>query len=150
LANSSESILELSQVYPYIYPTADGTFFILSGFKGEIALRSEFLNSFQPNDQRLSTWVSSFDGVNFYPYKYKVFLVLDEPNFPETLVFLRLAEWYLLRAQARTGLGDEEGAKSDLTLIRHRAGLPDTDANDATALKTAIENERRFEFFCEM
>ena len=62
---------------------------------------------------------------------------------------LRLAEQYLIRAEARAQQNNISGSQSDLNLIRNRAGLVNTAANDKTALLTAIEHERQVELFTE-
>lgn len=61
----------------------------------------------------------------------------------------RLAEQYLIRAEARAQQGDATGAKADINAIRNRAGLPDTDADGQASILAAIEHERRIEFFTE-
>jgi hypothetical protein len=63
---------------------------------------------------------------------------------------LRIAEQYLIRAEARAELGtDLSGALDDLNAIRGRAGVPlSTDASQA-GLLLQIENERRVEFAVE-
>jgi len=62
---------------------------------------------------------------------------------------LRLAEQYLIRAEARAQQNNVGGAQSDLNTIRTRAGLPNTTANDKTSLLAAIIHERQVELFSE-
>lgn len=62
---------------------------------------------------------------------------------------LRLAEQYLIRAEARVHLDNFNGAKEDVNLIRQRAGLPGTTANNGPALLNAIAHERQVELFTE-
>lgn len=62
---------------------------------------------------------------------------------------LRIAEQYLIRAEARAHLGDLEGALEDLNVIRTRAGLDPSAAATQEDILLAIENERRFEFALE-
>jgi starch-binding outer membrane protein, SusD/RagB family len=62
---------------------------------------------------------------------------------------MRLAEVYLIRAEARAQKEDIAGAQSDLNKIRSRAGLMDTPANDKASLLAAIEQERMVELFTE-
>jgi hypothetical protein len=61
----------------------------------------------------------------------------------------RLAEQYLIRAEARAQQGNVSGSQSDLNAIRTRAGLPNTTANDKASLLTAIQHERQVEMFTE-
>jgi starch-binding outer membrane protein, SusD/RagB family len=62
---------------------------------------------------------------------------------------LRLAEQYLIRAEANLKLGDLAGAASDINTIRSRAGLGNTPASTETDLLHAIAQERRIELFTE-
>jgi len=60
-----------------------------------------------------------------------------------------LAEQYLIRAEARTNLGNINGAQEDLNIIRNRAGLDNTTASTPSELLIAILKERYVELFTE-
>jgi hypothetical protein len=62
---------------------------------------------------------------------------------------LRLAEIYLIRAEARARLNNLSGSLSDINAIRSRAGLSPSVASNQSDLLLAIENERRYEFLWE-
>ena len=62
---------------------------------------------------------------------------------------LRIAEMYLIRAEARAQLDNVEGSLSDLNAVRKRANVPLSTAAGAAELLLAIENERRVEFALE-
>src|SRR3546814_2883222 len=65
---------------------------------------------------------------------------------------LRLAERYLIRAEARARqdkLAGPDGATFDINAIRLRSGLDATDALTKEQLLAAIEQERRVELFAE-
>ncbi|WP_028297388.1 RagB/SusD family nutrient uptake outer membrane protein [Olivibacter sitiensis] len=62
---------------------------------------------------------------------------------------IRIAELYLIRAEAKANLGDSNGALTDLNEVRNRAGLADSQAEGQDAILLAIENERRLEFGLE-
>lgn len=62
---------------------------------------------------------------------------------------IRIAEQYLIRAEAAAELGLLEQARVDLDAVRTRAGISSTTATDAAELLLAIENERRLEFGLE-
>lgn len=62
---------------------------------------------------------------------------------------IRIAELYLIRAEARAQTGALTGALADLNAIRERAGIAKSTAATAEALQLAIENERRIEFALE-
>ena len=55
----------------------------------------------------------------------------------------------MIRAEARAQLNKISEAQEDINAIRHRAGLPDTQAADKNALLQAIELERKHELFTE-
>lgn len=62
---------------------------------------------------------------------------------------LRIAEQYLIRAEARAQLDNLEGALADLDAVRDRAGLTASTATTQGDILLAIENERRLEFAFE-
>ncbi|HTI93008.1 MAG TPA: RagB/SusD family nutrient uptake outer membrane protein [Puia sp.] len=62
---------------------------------------------------------------------------------------IRIAELYLIRAEARANLNELPGALSDLNAIRTRAGLGGSTAVSQGDILLAIENERRIEFALE-
>ena len=62
---------------------------------------------------------------------------------------LRLAEQYLIRAEARARQAKIPEAIADLNAVRARAGVGATTATTAAQLLLAIENERRVEFAFE-
>ncbi len=62
---------------------------------------------------------------------------------------LRLAELYLIRAEARAQQNNFTGSLSDINAIRSRAGLTPSAANNTSDLLLAVENERRYEFLWE-
>jgi hypothetical protein len=67
----------------------------------------------------------------------------------EYTVVLRLAEQYLIRAEARAQQGNLLDAQADLNIIRSRAGLSDRSINNVDLLLTAIMHERQVELFSE-
>jgi len=63
---------------------------------------------------------------------------------------LRIAEQYLIRAEARTEQGvDLSGALKDLNVVRERAGLKDVSYKTKSEILQAIFDERRVEFALE-
>lgn len=117
------------------------------------------LNAFETGDQRLTNWTGSkvrvVGGVNqtqYYPYKYKNRLSTVAPA--EDQMVLRLAEMYLIRAEAAAHLGgggNLEQALTDVNTIRLRAGLPAStaDVTSQAAVLNAVMKERQTELFCE-
>jgi hypothetical protein len=62
---------------------------------------------------------------------------------------LRIAELYLIRAEARARQAELVGAISDLNAVRIRSGIAPTTAATQGDVLLAIENERRLEFAYE-
>ncbi|UOE46824.1 RagB/SusD family nutrient uptake outer membrane protein [Mucilaginibacter sp. SMC90] len=62
---------------------------------------------------------------------------------------IRIAEEYLIRAEANAQLNKLDDARIDLNAVRDRAGLTATTAVSQTDVLLAIENERRIEFALE-
>ena len=84
----------------------------------------------------------------YYPYKYKNNTNATASNY-ELQVFFRLAEQYLIRAEARAHLSDIEGALADINAIRSRAGVEPVEASTTAEVLTLVEEERRKELFIE-
>jgi len=153
LANSREAIWQLQPVNTGQNTQDAITFVLTSGPNNNLnpVFLSPFLfNAFKENDLRFSHWigVDSSTGKKYYfPYKYKQ-AVFGQPV-TEYLMVLRIAEQYLVRAEARVQQGEISGAASDLNAIRLRAGLSQTSATTRETLLTAIQNERQVELFTE-
>jgi hypothetical protein len=148
LKNSLEAIWQLQPVHEGIN-TNEGELFILSGNPGSVSLSQQVMDAFEPGDQRKTSWTGSItttSGTYYFPYKYKVF---NAPTLSEYSMVLRLAELYLIRAEARARQGNISGAQDDLDTIRARAGLPPTTATDQASLLAAILHERQVELFTE-
>jgi hypothetical protein len=80
-----------------------------------------------------------------YGIKYHRIATSDD-NVP----LLRLAEMYLIRAEANARLGTADATvQADINVVRARAGLAATAAAGQAALLTAILNERRWELAFE-
>jgi len=148
LNTSAETIFQLARQNNN---TSEGNVFIPGS--GSIlplfALTSTLLDAFEAGDQRKADWVNS-NTVNgqtyYYPYKYKA---RNSDALSEYYVVLRLAEVYLVRAEARAEQNNITGALADLNMIRNRAGLPSSLAANTTDLLSAIRQERRVELFAE-
>ena len=66
------------------------------------------------------------------------------------ILIFRLADMYLLRAEANAKLGNSGPAVNDLDMIRSKAGVPGyTGATDRTSMMEAIFQERAIEFVGE-
>src|SRR4030095_4076302 len=103
LLDSHEAILQLSTVQASVNTWEGNTILPVSDLAMPTYLvRPELLNDFEPGDRRREHWIQgrSFDGDSlFYPYKYKVFG--NYAPISESYIILRLADLYLIRAEAR-------------------------------------------------
>lgn len=142
LVNNTEAIFQLWSTFR---PNERATFRFVN-IPNLRAIRPEFVNSFEDGDLREATWISLTPSGYYRTLKYNI--VADLPPLQYSTV-LRIAEQYLIRAEARAYQNNISGAQADINIIRHRAGLGDTSANDQTSLLLAIEQERKFEFFNE-
>ncbi|MCS3800134.1 RagB/SusD family nutrient uptake outer membrane protein [Niastella sp. OAS944] len=169
LKNSREAIWQLQPTNAFFNTQEAITFIIPSSGPNSsipVYLSKDLLNSFELNDQRkvYGNWIDTtiyqsasgiLDTVAF-PFKYKVSLPdnsitsnTGSTNMTEYLMVFRLAEQYLIRAEARAQQGKFDMAKSDLNIIRNRAGLDNTTVNDKSALLAGIFKERQTELFTE-
>jgi hypothetical protein len=159
--NSSEAIWQLSTPLPAANngATPDGNSFILTSSPTNVAMSTILKNSFEQGDQRAVIWIDSFKTntvpqvTYYFPYKYKVNSKSPAaPSIPEYVMVLRLAEQYLIRAEARAQENNLTGSASDLNIIRNRAGLAniaDSIASTKSSMLNAILHERQVEFFAE-
>jgi starch-binding outer membrane protein, SusD/RagB family len=97
-------------------------------------------------DDRFAAWVKTSPTGRAYAVKYVSNVAGANTEFA---VVLRLAEQYLIRAEARAQLNDLTGAIADINRIRTRAGLRNTPAATKNDLLLAIEHERQIELFME-
>jgi len=150
--NSLETIWQLKPVIPGMN-TPQGQLFILNGTPNgtsrRVSMTTGLVEAFESGDLRAQKWVGVFaspSGTWHYPFKYKAGPgnVLKEYS-----TVFRLAEQYLIRAEARAQLGDLQNARADLDAIRSRAGLEASTAITQAELLLAIEQERRIELFGE-
>jgi len=150
--NSKETIWQLQP--PANSNTNEGRDLILTGVPTEASLREDFAeHGFEGNDNRRTSWVKNIliGGQNYYyPFKYKI---KSSTTISEYSMVLRLAELYLIRAEATANLGNIADAIRDVDIIRNRANLPliaSTNPNISQGqLLSVIQNERKIELFSE-
>lgn len=126
------------------------TFIFTSGPPTRPALSLSLMNSFEPTDRRKTNWTKTVtkSGASWAcAYKYKK--NSNTGTSVEYTILFRLAEQYLIRAEARAQNEDLAGAQHDINKIRNRAGLANTTAATASELLDAILQERRVELFLE-
>lgn len=165
LANSKEAIWQLQQNSNGTQGSAtpEGLTLIQSLSLGAqdasnpLRLSDELVNAFEPMDKRKTDWswsgIAADGKLTYFPYKYKVGFPNrtfgDTPT--EAYMVLRLAEQYLIRAEARVrGNAQLDLAIKDLNVIRHRAGLDDLPVTlTGPQMLSKIEHEKQVEFFAE-
>ncbi|SHH09373.1 RagB/SusD family nutrient uptake outer membrane protein [Flavobacterium johnsoniae] len=150
LLNSNETIWQLQAGAAGRNTAEAATFTFISIPPPRVSLSSFLVDSFGAGDLRRSLWIKAVTkntSTFYHAYKYK------ENNSTavskEYAIMFRLAEQYLIRAEARAYQGDLIGAKEDLNKVRHRAGLIDTSAATQQEILDAIIIERKWELFTE-
>ena len=118
-------------------------------------LRPELYNAFEPGDKRKTAWVGYNNTITptspfYYDYKYKQLSTPVSTALIEDYMLLRLAEQYLIRAEARAQQQNLNSAIDDINVIRARAGLtPLSYGLTQSNILLAIEKERKLELFGE-
>lgn len=150
LASSQETIWQI--ISPYFNgPGAVGDAYVY--YYNPSSVTPQLLAAFEPGDLRRQSWITtnvSYSDTFKIPYKYKNGVFNNDSLPTEYDVVLRLAEQYLIRAEANARLGQTSAAIADLNIIRARAGLPAlADTLSPMQCIKAVEQERRVELFCE-
>lgn len=152
LANSTETIWQLKPVVPNAN-APQAPLFVLTlapnPTSRRLSLRPGFAAIYDVEDKRRSAWIGTFTNTNGswdYSHKYKV---VSNATVTEYNMVLRLAEQYLIRAEARAHLNNLDGANADVNVIRQRAGLTAQNNPDVSSMLAAIELERQKELFTE-
>ncbi|MDN3595230.1 RagB/SusD family nutrient uptake outer membrane protein [Zunongwangia endophytica] len=112
-----------------------------------VYLSESQLDVFEEGDLRFQNWVYPVelpDTTYYLPYKYQTQTAGEEAS-----AILRIAEQYLINAEANAEMGDLGAAVTSINAVRNRAGLPDITANSSEEVLAAIAKERRTEFFAE-
>jgi starch-binding outer membrane protein, SusD/RagB family len=146
------------QIKPIFLVADNGTTEALTYTAGTVYLQPSLVEAFEPGDGR-KVWIDSMtaDDINYsyIPFKYR-FAFPDHLHPEEGLEYhveFRLAEQYLIRAEARAHQADLEGAIADLDMLRARAGLPLLADMGITwtqdLVLERVMQERRVELFSE-
>ncbi|TXD50964.1 MULTISPECIES: RagB/SusD family nutrient uptake outer membrane protein [unclassified Polaribacter] len=132
------SQLERNRIAEYNFPRS------LNG-RREVEPSTDLLASYQSGDARFNASLA-FDGTSAYSIKYD-----DLSIGADNVIVLRLADMYLIRAEAAANLPSPnvQAVRDDINLIRNRANLAATSETSVSRLLLIIENERRFEFAFE-
>lgn len=142
---SAESVLELSysvndrnSYWNLWYPSSSGGQFTLKPSEALIAK----LNNPAVGGSRNTLIAGS--GATVYGVLYNTVGLSTDPSY-----LIRIAELYLIRAEARAQLNKLTAAAADLNTIRARALVQETTAITQTDLIQAIEDENGIEFAFE-
>lgn len=157
LANSREAIWQLSPRGRGAISThtQEGAIFIIHPFLtflSHLKLADSFVASLEGEDQRMLSWIQLHQRTeSYYSFKYKIRNSTDDMS--EYSMVLRLAEQYLIRAEARAMQNNLSGAIADLDKIRSRAGLAlIAETNSAISKEELLDlilEERKKELFTE-
>jgi starch-binding outer membrane protein, SusD/RagB family len=130
----------------YCVPSKD----LVNAYKNEgdaIRLRSNivFWNNIPWADENWSPCGNAEDTIPFnYKQKHPAGWASGDNYY-----LLRMGDIVTLKAEAQNELGDLDGAKSTLNLVRHRVNLPDVEAASKEEMKNKILLERRLELAFE-
>ncbi len=141
---NSESIFEVdfseqdrNRLAEYFFPTA------LSG-RREFSPTEKLYDLYHENDERRDASIA-LEADDLYGIKYS-----DIETGADNVYVLRLAEMYLIRAEALALQGQETGlARDDLNAVLVRAGLDPADTTDPAALLDLVHETRQLEFAFE-
>lgn len=126
-------------------------FIFTSGPPPQTALAASLMAAFEPSDQRKAQWTKAVtEGAAIWYHSFKYRERAGTGTSKEYSIMLRLAEQYLIRAEARAQQGDIIGAEQDLNTIRNRSGLGNTPAASTDEMIQAVMQERRVELFTEL
>lgn len=138
---NTEAIWELvydatntSQAYFFFYPTS-------LGGRNEISATTTLRDLSEANDVR--------KAVNYTTTPAAKTLKFTRADGTDNNLMIRLAEMYLIRAEARAKTNKLVDALADVNVIRKRAGVLDAVAVTEATLLDAIEKERRIELAFE-
>ncbi len=149
LKNSDEAIWQLKPVTAS-RNTFEGFTFIPAATPAYAIMTESLTDAFEEGDARKETWTGTATAGDLtfsYPHKYKI-RTGDTP-LEEYSMVLRLAEVYLIRAEANFQLGRLDQSTADIDQIRKRSGLQSLALVNQGVSLDVILHERRVELFTE-
>jgi starch-binding outer membrane protein, SusD/RagB family len=152
IATSHETIWQLKPVIPGTN-SPQALLFVLtnapSSSLGAVSLRPNVVTAFEAGDKRKDQWIGTIVK-NAQTYKFSnKYKVSYSDELSEYAIMFRLAEQYLIRAEARAHQDKLTEAYEDVNVIRNRAHLDDLQLANKVSLLAAIEKERVCELFTE-
>lgn len=150
LKESTSAILQLKPKNSGSNSEEGSTFIFTSPPPPFVALKNSMAEAMETDDLRKTHWIGeATNGTQTWYYSFKYKQYLNTGMSMEYSIVFRLAEQYLIRAEARARQNNISGAQQDVNIIRQRAGLDDTTASNTEELLQVILKERRFELFTE-
>jgi starch-binding outer membrane protein, SusD/RagB family len=152
LKQSQEGIWQLSTGVTF-GNTYEGYNYVLLSPPYDVAINTPLYNAFENGDKRKDNWVGTYSdasGTWYFPNKYKV--QYDPTNPREDVMVLRIAEQYLIRAEANAMQNHFQDAIDDINLIRLKHGgfvTPLPAPVNQTEAMNIILHERQVELFTE-
>lgn len=160
--NNKEAIWQLKQqsLQANLFKSPEGSLFIPrvknnANYPPIVYFYKEFINSFDSADARRKNWIDSTklnagSPALYYPYKYKTGDAQTGTGYTEYHTPLRLAEQFLIRAEARLRQQNISGAIEDLNIIRNRSSLvPLPQGLGIADVEMYLVAERKKELFAE-
>lgn len=160
IKNNKEAIWQLQQPVPRTsdISTWEGNNFILVSAPNTWTLNCSTLSpwlvdSFEQGDLRKSSWIGEYIDNSVTPKNYFLFpnkyKIRSSSTISEQSTVLRIAEQYLIRAEAKAHKNDINGALQDINLIRKRGGIKPILTIDNESIFDVILKARQIEFFTE-
>jgi hypothetical protein len=148
-ANTPEDIFRLR--FTEQDPFWAGYYYLVKSLGGryEVAPTASIRNAYEAGDVRRTVSIKTDPSrsTRFYAAKFPTPTGTEHPH------IIRLAEVYLIRAEARAMQNNLLGAVDDYNVLRRRAGLPahvfGVDVTDQASVLAAIGRERRVELAFE-
>lgn len=150
LKESTTTIWQFSPKSPGDNAYEGAAFIFTNGPPPSVGLNPDLVAAFDDNDLRKTHWVETItNGENTWYHAFKYKQNTNTGTSSEYSIVFRLAEQYLIRAEARARQGDLAGAKEDLNKIRNRAGLSNYPSTTMDEMISEIIVQRKLEFFTE-
>ncbi|MBB4119903.1 hypothetical protein GGR32_002215 [Mesonia hippocampi] len=152
LANSKEAIWQISPLGGGNSTTNTHEWTIFSSAFPQLRLKPGFESNFETGDLRKEHWIEQHsENATYRPFKYKAGNTGNVVT--EYSMVFRLAEQYLIRAEAQAQLGNMPAAIAAIDHIRERAGIPLIAQSQPQISKedflTLLLEERERELFSE-
>lgn len=149
LKNNKEQIWQVQAIINS-FNTYTAFLMILDYTPSSIYLDKRHRSLYGIGDKRLYSWIGLYtDGVDSFDFAYKYKANVGAPSITEYTSMIRLAEIYLIRAEARAQTNKLDSSLYDLNAIRIRAGINSLAGLDRQSILDSIAMERRRELFAE-